>query len=93
MQETQAFGLVMQNSSRCRRKTKIDFVPIYPVFLTVVAVFRKPNAIPLFHHLSDSKFVVVMAACTPSIRINFHTHLNLKTFAVVSKVTDKHKEM
>ena len=38
---------------------------------TAVAIFRKPNAIPLFLHWSGSKFLVVMAACTPSIHV-FH---------------------
>ena len=38
-------------------------------FLTAVAVFRKPNAIPLFLHWSGSKSLVVMAACTPSIHV------------------------
>ena len=38
-------------------------------FLTAVAVFRKPKAIPLFLHWFGSKFLVVMAAWTPYIHV------------------------
>ena len=46
------------------------FSSICPVFFfKSVAVFQKPNAIPLFLHSSGSNFLVVMAACTPSIHV------------------------
>ena len=43
---------------------------IYPAILTAVAVFRKPNTIPLCFSIDlVLKFLVVMAACTPTIHV------------------------